>query len=1509
MDKIKTFAGIKKFKKIVIRSVIGLLLFLLLLGILLSLPPVQTKIAQFATEKINEDYGTDIRIDQIAISVFGGVKLKKVMIRDYKKDTLIYANRLQTNILSFKRLYNGDLLFGDIRADGLTFNMKTYKGETATNLDKFLLLFETPGEKPSGRKFLMKADNVYVSNSRFILIDENRQNPKDADFRRLDGQLKDFMVYGPEVTMDIRKLAFLDHRGLYVTQLSALFKYNKTNISLKNLDLTTTESKMKGNVLLSYVKTDFSDFNNRVKFDIDVQQATVSTNDIYYFYKEMGRDKFFNLKAHVSGTLNNLSARNLNLVDDKNSRIIGDVTFKNLFGKTGQGFYMNGKFEKVYSNYQNLVDLLPNVLGKKLPTSLKKIGNFNLNGSAEITTNSIQTDFYMTTSLGNITTEMVMTDISNIDKAIYTGHIVLDDFDIGNFLEKRDLGRVSLDLDIDGEGFKQEYLNTSFTGDIYNIRYRDYTYRNILVNGKFTNPVFEGQVFVNDPNLFMDFTGAVNLGKKVVAYDFHTKIDYANLGRMNWVKNDSIAVFKGDIRMDVSGNSIDDIQGNVYINETSYQNKRDTYYFDNFTVSSSFDENRVRTIAINSPDIIEGEIVGKYKFGQVQKMVENSLGSLYANYSPNKIDKGQYMRFNFTVYNKIVELFLPGITLAANTSVRGSINSTTNEFKFNFDSPQIGAFENYFDNVRINLDNKNPLYNAFVEIDSIRTPYYKFSDFSAINVTSRDTLFVRTEFKGGNKANDSYDLNLYHTLDKQKNIVVGFNKSELRFKNNLWYLNEKDEKNNKLVVDRKFTNFNIDNFILSHENQKMQLSGLVKGKNYKDLKLIFDNVELQKITPDTKGFQLSGNLDGTVSLKQDGEIYQPMSSLRVNDLLVNEIEMGNLMLDIDGDDSFRKFYVNSVLENKNFESFRADGEFTVSGGQTQMDVDLRFDKFNLGMLNPLLSGDAISNIKGFASGNVNIDGTFAEPDVNGRLYVDNAALTIPYLNVEYEMERRSVVDVTETQFLIRNTSITDTKYKTVGFLEGRIEHEKFGNWELDLNVNSKRLLALDTQDSDDAAYYGTAFIDGSASISGPTDALFIKVEAKSESGTSIKIPINNTEATGTRSYIRFLSPKEKYNLEKGIVEKTKDYNGLELEFDFDITPEAEVEVILDRNTGHGMKGRGNGSLLFKINTLGKFNMWGDFMASEGTYNFKYGGIIDKKFKLKKGGSITWEGDPMRAVLNLEAVYTTTANPAILLDNPSVNRKVPVEVVIGVRGNLASPEPDFAINFPTVSSVLKSEIQYKLDDKDTRQTQALYLLSSGTFLSPEGVNESDFAGNLFETASGLLGDILQDPDSTIKVGLDYVAADRRPGVESDGRVGVNITTQINDRISINGKVGVPIGGVNESAIVGNLEVQYRVNDDGTMNLRVFNRENDINYIGQGIGYTQGVGITYEVDFDTFKELIDRLFNTKIDLDKADDEVPDSIVPEGMNFYTPEEKKKKKAAQKTPVNQPAIPSSDD
>jgi hypothetical protein len=1475
-----------------------LILLLLALAIILSLPVVQSKIADYVTESLNTDFKTKISVDKVAINIFGGVKLKKVLILDHHNKTMIYSDIISTDILSVKRLLDGDLIFGDLRLTGLLFNLKTYKNENENNINKFIRLFDSDTPSKTNRHFLLTAKNAYISKGVFSVIDENKKTPKLIDFKKLNAYISDFKLYGPDVNTIIHRFSFQDHRGLYVSNFAGKFSYTKKQIRVENLAIKTKRSTIYGQAILNYNVGDFLAFTDKVKFDVALDSASIATNDLRYFYDGLGKNQHFKVRSKIKGTLNNLNLRRLRLSDTNGSRIVGNINFRNLLGNKDQKFSMDGKFDKLVSSYDNLVVLLPVVLGKKLPVEIKRLGKFNIVGKAKVSTTDLETDFKMITDLGNGQVDLHMNNMDFIDKASYTGNIILDNFDVGALLQRKDVGRTTLNLDVDGVGFTQKYLNTIVKGDVSKLEYNKYTYNNIVINGNFKLPYYKGEVSVNDPNLNLTFDGLVDLSTRENKYDFHINVENADLKKLKFV-NDSISHFTGDAIVEVSGNSIETLHGNIYIKDAAYQNPKATYAFDELTVNSSFDESRIRTITINSSDVVDGKIVGKFQFKELDKLVMNSVGSLYTNYKPYKVKKGQFLRFNLHVYNKVVEMLYPEIQIDSSTVLRGKIDSDLQEFKFRFRSQKITADKNTFDNIRVNIDNKNPLYNAYVELDSIKTPYYKVRDFSLINVTSKDTLFVRSEFKGGNQGEDYFNLNLYHTIDKNKNNIVGIHKSEMKFKDYLWYLNAGEGKDNQIIFDKNFKNFTIDNIVLSHEDQKIDLNGIIKGTDYKDLVLNFEDVDINKITPLNSKFVFNGNLNGSVNYKQNKNVYQPTASIVIDHLNLNKTELGTLNFDISGDESFRKFTINSSIQNGFTESFKADGTFAIENKETLLDINLKLEGFNLATLGTI-GGDVLSNIRGSVSGNAAVVGNVKKPEINGRLYVEKAGMTVPYLNTDYELSDRTVIDLTDEKFLFRNNQLTDTKYGTKGLLNGSIEHHNFGDWKLDLNITSKRLLALDTKDSDDAAYFGTAFINGRASITGPVSSLFIKVDAKSEKGTEVKIPINNVQSVNESSFIHFVTPKEKFNLANGIVEKTRNYGGLELEFDFDITPDAEVEVILDRNSGHGMKGKGYGSLLFKINTLGKFNMWGDFQAYEGTYNFKYGGLIDKKFAVKKGGSIIWEGNPMKAQLNLEAVYKTTANPAVLLDNTSsFNKKVPVEVVIGLRGDLTSPEPNFDIQFPSVSSVLKSEIQYKLDDKDIRQTQALYLLSTGSFMSTDGFSQGDFSGTLSETVSSLFGGIIKSENDKVNIDLNYISADKRLGQEADGQFVANITSQVNDRITINGKVGVPVGGINESAIVGDIEILYRVNEDGSMNLRLFNKENDINYIGQGVGYTQGVGISYEVDFDTFSELVNKIFKShKIEraLKNSSDDLQDSnLNPDYINFMNKKETEKK---QKNP-----------
>ncbi len=420
-----------------------------------------------------------------------------------------------------------------------------------------------------------------------------------------------------------------------------------------------------------------------------------------------------------------------------------------------------------------------------------------------------------------------------------------------------------------------------------------------------------------------------------------------------------------------------------------------------------------------------------------------------------------------------------------------------------------------------------------------------------------------------------------------------------------------------------------------------------------------------------------------------------------------------------------------------------------------------------------------------------------------------------------------------------------------------MSHVNFSNWNLDLEIITPNLLVLDTKEKEDALYYGTAFMSGYASLKGPTEQLVISVQGETKPGTIFKIPLSDTESFGDNTYIHFITKEEKEARRSGKEIIFNEIQGLELDFDLDVTQDAELEIIIDKNSGHSLKGRGSGGLLVEINTNGKFNMWGDFSVFEGVYNFAYGGLIQKEFNVQPGGTIAWEGDPLKAQINMQAVLKEQTNPSPLLENP-INRSIPVELYIDLTGDLEQPTPEFSFKFPNVNSTIKSELQYSLESPDDRQNQALYLISTGSF--SRGLSELNFSGTIADRLNGIINGIFTSGDSKLNVGLNYEAGANRPDYQTGDRFGVTLQTKITDRVLINGKVGVPVGGAGatETVIAGDVEIDFLLNEDGTLTATVFNRENSIRNFGEAIGYTQGIGVSYNVDFDTFKELIQSLF---------------------------------------------------
>jgi hypothetical protein len=1457
------------------------MLFIILV-LLLSIPYVQTSLGKKVTNLLNKEFKTNINIGRVSLQFNGDVELKEIYIEDYKKDTLISIAELNTSILNFRNVFKGNLVFGDIDIENLLFNIKTYKGEPQSNLNVFVEKFESDNPRKEKSSFLLSSSDVSIYNSLFKLSNENRETTKVLHFDGLNINATNLLINGSDVSARINTLAFKDSRGVEVKNMMTDFVYTLQDMTFDNLEIKTPGSILKGDLKFKYQREDFQYFTDKVLVEASFKDSNVLLDELNTFYNEFGLNQSARFSVDISGTLNNLFTNNLKLNTNSNTRVYGDINFKNLFNKEVGNFYMNGNFSNLSSTYKDLTSMLPNVLGEAIPTSFDRLGYFTITGNSQVSSSKVIADIKINTALGMVDSNLEITKINDIDNADYNGKIAFQEFDFGKFLNDSNVGVGSLNFDVNGKGFIAEKINTQVHGDIYQLIFNDYNYKNIKVAGNVKNKIFDGNLNVNDQNLQLNFMGLIDFSQKIKKYDFEAVVDYADLNTLNFIKKDSVSIFKSSVKMNMNSSNIDDAVGKIAFSKTSYKNQNDTYYFDSFDMSSRF-ENNTRYLEFNSPDIIEGELKGQFFLKDFKKLFENSIGKIYTNYVPHKVNTNQSIDFNFKIYNKIIEVFYPKLELGKNTFIRGRVESDETKFKLTFKSPKIKYIDNFANNIELQVDNSNPLFNTYVEIDSLNTKYYNVSKFNLINVTLNDTLYMRSEFQGGKRNNDIFNLSFYHTINAKNESVIGFKQSDVTIKNNKWFINENQDNYHKISFDKKLTKFSIDKFRINHGNEEIKLSGFIKDSTEKDIKLNFTNVDLAKITPNIDSLSLAGNVNGKLDILQKNGSYLPNSKIVIDDLKVNNFLLGSFNAAISGNESLTSYKVDATIKNDTNKSFVAQGDISVTDKNALIDVALILNNFDLHPLNPLLHG-VLSNIRGKANGKVQVVGNLKKPDINGELVLNNAGLAIPYLNVDYAFNNKSSVSLKGQSFIFNDVGITDTKYNSKGYLNGYLSHVNFSKWSLGLIVTTPRLLILDTQETEESLYYGTGFIGGRATISGPTEQLVISVIGETKKGTVFKIPLSDSESFGDNSYIHFITQEEKEARKKGVEVVFNEIKGLELDFDLDVTEDAEIEIIIDKETGHSIKGRGRGGLLVEINTNGKFDMWGDFAVFEGVYNFAYGGIIQKQFIVQPGGTIAWEGGgPLDAEINLLTVYKTQANPSPLLDNP-INRSIPVELNIAITGNLAQPIPEFSFEFPNVSSTIKSELNYRLESKDEREQQALFLVSTGSFSS--GLNSINASGTIAERLNGILNGIFTSENGKVNVGLNYEAGQNRPDYQTEDRFGVTLQTQISDRVLINGKVGVPVGGATETVIAGDVQIDFLLNEEGTLTANVFNRENSIRNFGEDIGYTQGVGISYNVDFDTFKELIRKLFKKNKKAEKDSPDTPkkedEKTTPEYISF---------------------------
>src|SRR5699024_6216490 len=257
------------------------------------------------------------------------------------------------------------------------------------------------------------------------------------------------------------------------------------------------------------------------------------------------------------------------------------------------------------------------------------------------------------------------------------------------------------------------------------------------------------------------------------------------------------------------------------------------------------------------------------------------------------------------------------------------------------------------------------------------------------------------------------------------------------FKKATWLINA-ERADQTLVFDRHFEHVKLDTLVISHQDERISLSGMMRGDNYKNFEVEFSNVDLSKVTPAIEKLTLGGILNGTLAVNQRRGFYYPSSNLEINNFEINAIDYGDLTMTIRGNKSLTSYQVNARMAGPEYDYMTTQGEINV-GDNPSIDLDVNLNNFKIVVLNSL-GNVIISDIPGTASGYAHVAGSYRRPTITGELLLDNAGLKIPYLNVDMAFEDQASVKLSGQQFYFDHIDFEDTKYHTKGQLDGTMSH-------------------------------------------------------------------------------------------------------------------------------------------------------------------------------------------------------------------------------------------------------------------------------------------------------------------------------------------------------------------------------------------------------------------------------------------------------------------------------------
>lgn len=1292
---------------------------------------------------------------------------------------------------------------------------------------------------------------------------------------QLDVDISNIVLRADSIFGNLKHAALKEQSGFQLDSLHTNLKIAPNQLLLADLLIETPQSYITDSVVFNYRSfADFNDFVKKVQFGGHFSNSMIQWGDLAYFIPDLPlANEAYYLNGSVSGTVASLRGQQLQLKYGETTDLQGSFSIYGLPNISET--FIDFTLDHLTTNKREFEALLPFV---QLPDNVAKMGNVRFSGTFTGFLNDFVAYGDLQTAVGYFNSDIHL----SIDPATnipgYEGRLQARNFNVGRWLNNPLLGKVAFDATLTGLGFQRDNVNIDVSTNISLLELNGYAYQNVSFSGNLQQQIFDGELTVKDKNLALDFCGQVDLNETKPTFDMQAEIAFAQLKPLN-ITEENLKV-QTNIEAQFTGLNIDDIIGHVSLTQTNLYADNQFYPIGEVALLSENYELGKR-ITLNST-LVDGMIDGQFAPSTLgptfMVFLANYYPSLQQYASSSNTQQDFFFYLDIKQGSRLTDLLLPDVEGLAGTSISGNFNSAEQRIIATVDMPAI-SFGNFkADGLHIDMTSQADTFFFNVVAD----PLYLGGNLKATHHLQGSVINNKVYFNL-----EVYEDSLLNELfanavltNKGDSLSLSLLNSRLLVAGEEWFINRENE-----IL---FYNDNIfaNNIALQSGSQRIALTSQLNANGNTNLEASFTAVNLAGLMRIIQydDYLLDGAISGNASIK---------NLLQANNSIESELTINQFMLDGDtmGDVSLQANYAlaNSTVSLSATLRTATDGRFTLAGqydlaASEGLQFSISANEAPFELVEPFLVGIA-SDLDGLIDGKVDLYGSVSNPHFAGKLLVNGGALTVDYLGTRYFLDPLPIV-FSDKSIYVENTQLYDNLNKSKASsaaIGGEVNFTDFTDFTFqDFYVyTDPNFRFMSTTEEENELFFGEAYGKAIVLINGPINNLSIYVNAKSDPNTVVSIPIVYDTDVSQYEFIEFID-RSADSIAKNL--SAKEYTGLNLTIDLDVTTDALLKIIFNQQTGEIIQGRGAGNLKLKIDAAGNFEMYGDITIEEGDYLFRLQDVISKRFIIEQGSTISWSGDPYDANLDITAIYrrkvarydlvSDLENQLSQAEIQQLKRPVNVDLALQMLGSLNSPDIHFDIDVPNQDNVRTSVFTSRLQEIKQNETdlnkQVFGLIMFNQFLPPElsGSANTDLIASSTSTVTEFLtnqlniyfNDWLSKYD--ISVNFDYRQYDIAEEEASSLRRN-ELELELNKKI---GRLTINVGGnfdfgSNENVagpttnnLYGDFSVEYALTEDGRVSVRGF-RETDYDIFAEDYRGKAGVGISFRKEFTRFSELFE------------------------------------------------------